>query len=118
MTIYEYRHALKKHMTVGAIALSLALLSTGFAAQGQQLPPQQLPPQQLSPQQLLSQSVPGAASSFMSGCASCGGSFPNTASAFLIPLSAPGVANAIQRGIRCAGPLNLARVSIIILCTP
>jgi hypothetical protein len=115
MTIYEYRHTLKKHMTVGAIALSLALLSTGFAAQGQQLPPQQL-----SPQQLPAPSLPGqaaAASSFISACASCGGSFPNLASAFLIPLSAPGVANAIQRGTGCAGPLNLARVSVIILCT-
>jgi hypothetical protein len=108
MTIYEYRHTLKKHMTVGAIALSLALLSTGFAVQGQQLPP--LPPPNLPGQ------AP-AASSLISACASCGGFFPNTASAFLIPLSAPGVANAIQRGTGCAGPLNLARVSVIILCT-
>jgi hypothetical protein len=109
MTIYEYRYTLKKHVTAGAIALSLALLSTGFAAQGQQLSPQQLPPP----------SLPGqAASSFISACASCGGSFPNLASAFLIPLTAPGVANAIQRGTGCAGPLNLARVSVIILCTP
>jgi hypothetical protein len=113
VTIYEYRHTLKKHMTVGAIALSLALLSTGFAAQGQQLPPQQLSPQQLPPPSLPAQ----APSSIISACASCGGSFPNTASAFLIPLSAPGVANSIQRGTGCAGPLNLARVSVIILCT-
>jgi hypothetical protein len=111
MTIYEYRHTLKKHMTVGAIALSLALLSTGFAAQGQQLPPQQLSPPPSLPGQA------AAASSFASACASCGGSFPNIVSAFFIPLSAPGVPNAIQRGTGCAGSLNLARVSVIILCT-
>jgi hypothetical protein len=113
MTIYEYRLTSKKHMTAGALALSLALLSTGFAAQGQQLSPQQLSPQQLPPP-----SLPGqAASAFFSMCASCGGSFPNIAGAFLIPLSAPRVPNAIERGTNCAGPLNVARVSVVILCT-
>jgi hypothetical protein len=108
MTLYDYGHTLKKHVTAGGIALSLAPLCTGFAAQGQQLPPQ------LSAQQL---PTAAAGSSFISACASCGGSFPVLASAFLVPLSAPGRANVIQRGTGCAGPLTLARVSVVILCT-
>jgi hypothetical protein len=39
MTIYEYRLTSKKHMTAGALALSLALSSTAFAEEDQQLPP-------------------------------------------------------------------------------